>query len=243
MCSARWKPCPASDSFSHACVLRRSSGGCVQGGWEEYAGHGAMSGFDFMASSSLRQKQRFDFNAPNRLKLGWIGHQSVVTYDTATRSVSAYVSALYLGPNFYIWHLRSHLLIKIPCSTCTSASSTHSWEDGNVYVSFRGDNAANSKYGVDNKMDNKAVLKTFEDGACTQQDMGPMTNRVHVHYQCTGVSPTELWTTLGEGESYWYRGIAWPYEDAWAIHVCKIDPELGARVTVGANEEAAKALC
>ena len=50
----------------------------------------------------------YDFNAPNRLKLGWMGPKSVVTYDAATGGVedwtgasvpeTVYVSALNLGP-------------------------------------------------------------------------------------------------------------------------------------------------
>eukprot|EP00964_Phaeocystis_antarctica_P000871 scaffold483_cov63-Phaeocystis_antarctica.AAC.1 len=180
----------------------------------------------------------YDFNAPNRLKLGWMGPQSVVTYNAATGGVedsagasvlwTAYVSALNLGPA-----MDRHLLLKIPCPTCTSAWDRLSHGNGNVYVSFRGDDAAGSTYGVDNTIN---WLYTFEGGTCTTRNLRLMTNRVHVHYQRSGV-PSELWTTLAEGESYEIAGAA------MAIHVCTISSELDAVVTVGVDSVAAKALC
>ena len=141
----------------------------------------------------------------------------------------AYVSALNLGPAS-----GRHLLLKIPCPTCTSARDRRSHDNGNVYVSFRGDDAAGSTYGVDNTI---YWLNTFEGGACTNRNLRLMTNRVHVHYQRTSQNPSELWTTLGEGESYEIAGAA------VAIHVCTINSELNAVVTVGADPMAAGALC
>ena len=222
-----------SDSFSHACVLRRSSGACRNtGSYYEYSGYGAMSWFS-------GESRLYDFNAPNRLKLGWMGPQSVATYDAATGGLedwaggavlgTAYVSALNLGPA-----TDRHLLLKIPCPTCTSAWDRFSHDNGNVYVSFRGDDAAGSTYGVDNTI---YWLNTFEGGACTNNNLRLMTNRVHVHYQRTNGAPSELWTTLDEGESYEIAGAA------VAIHVCTINSESGAVVTVGADSVAAKALC
>ena len=35
----------------------------------------------------------YDFNAPNRLKLGWMGSKSVVTYDAATGGVEDWTGA------------------------------------------------------------------------------------------------------------------------------------------------------
>eukprot|EP00964_Phaeocystis_antarctica_P101986 scaffold67431_cov64-Phaeocystis_antarctica.AAC.2 len=144
-----------------------------------------------------------DFNAPNRLKLGWMGSKSVVTYDAATGGVedwagallpgTAFVSALNLGPA-----MDRHLLLKIPCPTCTSARDHYSHDDGNVYVSFRGDNAgpAGSTYGVGNT--GPSGINTFEGGVCTNRNLKLVTNRVHVHYQRTGGIPSELWTMLSE---------------------------------------------
>ena len=181
----------------------------------------------------------YDFNAPHRLKLGWMGPKSVVTYNATTGGVEdwagasvpgmAYVSALNVGPA-----TDRHLLLKIPCPTCTSAWDSRSHDNGNVYVSFRGDDAANSTYGVDNTID---WLNTFEGGACTNRTLRLMTNRVHVHYQRTSTIPSELWTTLGEGESYEIAGAA------MAIHVCAISSELDAVVVVAVDSIAAKALC
>ena len=181
-----------------------------------------------------------DFTAPNRLKLGWMGPKSVVTYDAATGGVedwtgasvpgTANVSALNLGPA-----MDRHLLLKIPCPTCTSAWDRSSHDNGNVYVSFRGDDAAGSTYGVDSTM---RGLKQFEGGTCTNRQLRLMTNRVHVHYQrITSQIPSELWMTLGEGESYEIAGAA------MVIHVCTISRELDAVVTIGADSVAAKALC
>eukprot|EP00964_Phaeocystis_antarctica_P004260 scaffold2313_cov61-Phaeocystis_antarctica.AAC.1 len=71
-------PCYGSDSFSHVCVLRRSSGACSNPfSYYEYAGYGAMSWY-------AGESHLYDFNAPNRLKLGWMAPQSVVTYNAAT---------------------------------------------------------------------------------------------------------------------------------------------------------------
>eukprot|EP00964_Phaeocystis_antarctica_P051004 scaffold29735_cov66-Phaeocystis_antarctica.AAC.3 len=181
-----------------------------------------------------------DFTAPNRLKLGWMGPKSVVTYDPATGGVedwtggsvpgTANVSALNLGPA-----MDRHLLLKIPCPTCSSAWDRSSHDNGNVYVSFRGDDAAGSTYGVDSTM---RGLKQFEGGTCTNRQLRLMTNRVHVHYQrITSQIPSELWMTLGEGESYEIAGAA------MVIHVCTISRELDAVVTIGADSVAAKALC
>ena len=168
-----------------------------------------------------------DFNAPNRLKLGWMGPKSVVTYDAATGGVedwagaslpgTAFVSALNLGPA-----IERHLLLKIPCPTCTSARDHYSHNDGNVYVSFRGDNAAaaGSTYGVGNT---GSGINTFEGGACTNRNLKLVTNRVHVHYQRTGGIPSELWTMLSEGESYEIDGAA------LAIHVCTVGTEAEGR--------------
>ena len=190
---------------------------------------------------SVFSERLYDFNAPNRLKLGWMGPQSVVTYDAASGGVEdwtgasvpgmAYVSALNLGPA-----TDRHLLLEIPCPTCTSAWDRFSHYNGNVYVSFRGDDAAGSMYGVDSTM---GGLNTFEGGTCTNRRLRLMTNRVHVHYQRsgTGYTPSELWTTLAEGESYEIAGAA------MAIHVCTISSELDAVVTVGVDSVAAKALC
>ena len=201
-----------------------------------------MSGYRIRSSEILH-----DFNAPNRLKLGWMGSKSVVTYDAPSGGVEdwagasargiAFVSALNLGPA-----MDRHLLLKIPCPTCTSASDRSSHNDGNVYVSFRGEDAAGSKYGVVNTI---SGLNTFEGGTCTNVALALTTNRVHVHYQRIrgAVSnnnvngQTELWTTLGEGESYEIAGAA------VVIHVCTISSELDAVVTVGADPVAAKALC
>ena len=106
-----------------------------------------------------------DFTAPNRLKLGWMGPKSVVTYDAATGGVedwtgasvpeTVYVSALNLGPA-----TDRHLLLKIPCPTCTSAWDRRSHGNGNVYVSFRGDDAAGSTYGVDNTILRGSFIRT-----------------------------------------------------------------------------------
>ena len=168
-----------------------------------------------------------DFNAPNRLKLGWMGPKSVVTYDAATGGVedwagaslpgTAFVSALNLGPA-----IERHLLLKIPCPTCTSARDHYSHNDGNVYVFFRGDNAAaaGSTYGVGNT---GSGINTFEGGACTNRNLKLVTNRVHVHYQRTGGIPSELWTMLSEGESYEIDGAA------LAIHVCTVGTEAEGR--------------
>ena len=166
-----------------------------------------------------------DFNAPNRLKLGWMGPKSVVTYDAATGGVedwagaslpgTAFVSALNLGPA-----MDRHLLLKIPCPTCTSAYSRFSHDDGNIYVSFRGNNAvaAGSTYGVGNT---GSGINTFEGGACTNRNLKLRTNGVYVHYQRTyaKVSETELWTMLSEGESYEIDGAA------LVIHVCTVGTE------------------
>ena len=192
--------------------------------------------------SHYRSSNLVDLHAPNRLKLGWMGPKSVVTYDAATGGVedwagasapgTANVSALNLGPA-----MNRHLLLSIPCPTCTSASDRSPHNDGNVYVSFRGDDAAGSTYGVE---DSYWRLNTFEGGTCTSKRLALLSNRVHVHYQRTNAPfgvPSELWTTLGEGEAYEITGAA------VAIHVCTISSELNAVVTVGVDSVAAKALC
>eukprot|EP00964_Phaeocystis_antarctica_P121350 scaffold85022_cov64-Phaeocystis_antarctica.AAC.1 len=189
---------------------------------------------------SLFRDKLLDFNAPNRLKLGWMGRKSVVTYDAITGVVEdwagasvlgmANVSALNLGPAS-----GRRLLLKIPCPTCTSARDSRSHDNGNVYLSFRGDDAASSKYGVDNTI---YWLNTFENGTCRRnRKLRLMTNRVHVHYQRTSNVPSELWMTLGEDESYEIAGAA------VAIHVCTINSEFDAMVAVGTDPEAARALC
>ena len=43
--------------------------------------------------------RKYDFNAPNRLKLGWIGPKSVVTYDATTGGVEDWAGASVPNPS------------------------------------------------------------------------------------------------------------------------------------------------
>jgi hypothetical protein len=202
--------------------------GTNAGDWYEY------SGAEVGSNTFLNNDENADYNAPNRWRLGWMGESSV-----ATGSV-AHLSALNLGPA-----TGRHLMLRLPCANCVSADTGRAHDNGHIFVSFRSDIAAGSKYGV---WDGGSWYE-YANSRCTATRKQNLRNQVHIHYlkdptpqdtqpdRWGSVVHTEMWTALGQGESIQLSGTS------QHVYVCSVTAESGATVTVGNSLEEAQRKC
>ena len=138
-----------------------------------------------------RTHRNSDFNVVARYNLGWIPTSEIASYPGHTHQVD--IRALNEGPKYD----GNALVMTVPCPSCRSYRT--SAVGGTIFLSFRVIDSMNI-YGITNSpvdiaaADNASEVLVLED-------------RVHIHFQLTGDSYTEIWKTLGPSEAYSNSGL------------------------------------
>ncbi|CAK0852572.1 unnamed protein product [Prorocentrum cordatum] len=166
-----------------------------------------------------------DANVVHRYRLGWLTGAETVEFTRGSDATAVNLSPLNEGPDG-----PEFLLMKLPCDECIGEQASTAGV-GALYLSFRVEDGP-SLYGVGAETEPIYLYDMFTHRRLVLAD------RVHVHFQANVNQKTELWTTLAAGDT-----VEIPGATMW-VHICSINPETYARVSVSdTSESSARAGC